>query len=208
MARMELVPTASPSGVIIHNRLAGPDQVSDRLLVMVPGRMYSCDAPALYYLGQMAVAAGFDVLHTSFAFQQTGADPDHGAMLADVKAAMTAVMQNGYKEICIAAKSIGSSVAPALARWLEGHDISLIILTPGPSFLKESVESFQTLIVIGANDPVYSLPECTLAREKAAAEWVVLPDLDHGFNVKYDWEASVAALPAVIKACQRFLKIQ
>ncbi|MBP2018569.1 pimeloyl-ACP methyl ester carboxylesterase [Symbiobacterium terraclitae] len=203
--RIEAVPTPSGAGVTIQNRLTGPEGGSDKLMVMLPGNNYSCDAPALFYLRQAAVAAGWDVLSTAYAFQQTGGEVDGPAILADVRAAVERVLPNGYREICIAAKSLGSAVALPLARTLSEYPVSLLILTPVPQFLQEPVGDLRTLVVIGTEDPVYQMPECAAARERADAEWVVVPDLDHGFNVKGDWERSVASLPQVIAPCLRFL---
>jgi len=208
LVRIEAVPTPSGSGVTIQNRLMGPEGGSDKLLVMLPGNNYSCDAPAFFYLKQAAVAAGWDALSTAYAFQQTGADVDGPAMLADVRAAVDKVLPNGYKQICIAAKSLGSAIALPLARSLSAYRPSLLILTPVPAFLQEPVGELHTLVVIGTDDPVYHMPECAAARERADAEWVVIPDLDHGFNMKGNWERSVAALPQVIAPCLRFLSAQ
>lgn len=205
MFRLEAVPTPSGAGVTIQNRLLGPEGGSDKLLVLLPGNNYSCDAPAFFYLKQAAVQAGWDVLSTAYAFQQTGGEVVGPAMLADVRSAVDQVLPKGYREICIAAKSLGSAIALPLAGSLAGYRLSLLILTPVPTFLQEPVGDLRTLIVIGTEDPVYHMPECAAARERADAEWVVVPGLDHGFNVKGDWERSVATLPQVIAPCLRFL---
>lgn len=203
--RTEAVPTPSGAGVTIQNRLMGPERGSERLLVMLPGNNYSCDAPAFFYLRQAAIQAGWDVLSTSYAFQLVGGEVDGPAMLADVRAAVDRVLGNGYREMCIAAKSLGSAIALPLARSLSGYRVSLLILTPVPAFLAEPVGDLRTLIVIGTNDPVYHMTECGAARKRADAEWAVVPGLDHGFNVPGDWKASVAALEQVIAPCVRFL---
>ncbi|MBY6278034.1 hypothetical protein [Symbiobacterium thermophilum] len=126
-------------------------------------------------------------------------------MLADVRAALDEVLPRGYREICIAAKSLGSAIALPLARSLAGYRVSLLILTPVPQFLTEPVGDLRTLVVIGTNDPVYHMTECGAARKRADAEWAVIPGLDHGFNVPGDWKASAAALEQVIAPCVRFL---
>lgn len=203
--RMEAVPTPSGAGVTIQNRLAGPEKGSERLLVLLPGNNYSCDAPAFFYLKQAAVQAGWDVLSTAYTFQLTGGEVDGPAMLADVRAALDEVLPRGYREICIAAKSLGSAIALPLARSLAGYRVSLLILTPVPQFLTEPVGDLRTLVVIGTNDPVYHMTECGAARKRADAEWAVIPGLDHGFNVPGDWKASAAALEQVIAPCVRFL---
>jgi len=203
--RFEAVPTPSGAGVTIQNWLMGPEGGSDKLLVMLPGNNYSCDAPAFFYLKQAAAQAGWDALSTAYAFQQTGADFDVPSLLADARAAVHQVLPKGYREICIAAKSLGSAIALPLARSLSAYRVSLLILTPVPMFLQEPVGDLRTLVVIGTEDPVYHMPECAAARERADAEWVVVPGLDHGLNVKGDWERSVATLPQVITPCVRFL---
>jgi len=203
--RNEAVPTPSGAGVAIQNRLMGPDGGSEKLLVMLPGNNYSCDAPAFFYLRQAAIQAGWDVLSTTYAFQVVGGEIDGPTMLADVRAAVDQVLPKGYREVCICAKSLGSLIALPLARSLDGHRVSLLILTPIPQFFVEPVGDLRTMVVIGTADPVYQMEECAAARERADAEWVTVPGLDHGFNVKGDWKASVAAMEQVIAPCVRFL---
>ncbi len=203
--RTETVPTPTSAGVTIQNRLMGPEGGSDRLLVLLPGNNYSCDAPAFFYLKQVAVQAGWDVLSTAYAFQVVGGEIDREAMLADVRAALDRVLPGRYRRICIAAKSLGSAIALPLARSLAQYPVSLLILTPIPQFLTEPLDGLRTLVVIGTNDPVYHTTECAAARARADAEWAVIPGLDHGFTVTGDWKASVAALEQVIAPCARFL---
>ena len=114
--RNEAVPTPSGAGVAIQNRLMGPDGGSEKLLVMLPGNNYSCDAPAFFYLRQAAIQAGWDVLSTTYAFQVVGGEIDGPTMLADVRAAVDQVLPKGYREVCICAKSLGSLIALPLAR--------------------------------------------------------------------------------------------
>src|SRR5690242_942503 len=58
----EVIKIQSRFGVTTHNVLLKQDPASDKLLIMLPGRAYTCDFPMLYYLRSAAAQQGYDVL--------------------------------------------------------------------------------------------------------------------------------------------------
>lgn len=200
-----VIAVSSSAGVTVRNRWQRHEEpASDQLLVMLPGRNYPCEAPLFWYLQQMALRRGYDVLSVSYGFWRAGKELDWDAVAAEAAEAIRQATAAGYRHVCFAGKSLGSPLARKFARETTGTEISLLLLTPLPQALQPA-EGVRALAVIGTEDPVFAMPECQEARERADMEWLVLDRLDHGLNHPDGWEASMKALAQVIEACERFL---
>jgi hypothetical protein len=203
----EVIRIQSRFGVTTHNTLLKQEVGADKLLIMLPGRAYTCDFPALYYLRSAAVQLGYDVLsveygfqaaHTDFGFQQA---PD---LVADVNDTVQPVLARKYKQVVVAGKSLGTPLASNLARSITDVAVSLILLTPvGDS--TQDLDGLRTLVVIGTKDAMYS-PETVSAFEgHPDVKWCVFEGLDHGFEVAGQWRDSLSVMPQIIEACATFL---
>lgn len=202
------IPVSSSAGVTVRNRwLRHEDPASDRLLVMLPGRNYPCEAPLFWYLQQAALRQGYDVLALSYGFWRAGVEMDRAAAAAEASEAVRQAAAAGYRHICFAGKSMGSPIARWLAREALAPEVSLLLLTPLPQAL-DPAEGMRALAVIGTADPVFEMPECHEARNRADMEWLVLDQVNHGLNHPEDWEASMDAIARTIRACERFLAQQ
>ena len=203
----ELIQVASRFGVTTHNPLYRQEGGSAKLLIILPGRGYTVDFPALYYLRSVAQQAGYDVLcveygfqaaHTDFGFHQV---PD---LVADVEATVRPVLQRGYTQVCVAGKSLGTPLAANLARSISDAAVSLILLTPvGDS--TQHLDGLRTLVVIGTADPAYEPQTEAAYAGHSDVTWHTLDGLDHGFEVAGHWRESLAAMQQVIEPCAAFL---
>lgn len=197
--------TRSRFGVEIQHPFVTQDDGTDRLLIMLPGHGYRVDYPLFYYLRAAALMRGYDALGVQYAFQVGGAPfglekmPD---LLADTQDAAQAALARGYRQVVIAGKSLGALLAGQLAAALDDADTRLILLTPvGGAHLLTGGKP--TLALIGTADERCS---AALAAEyQAGLRWRVFDGLDHSLEARWDWRASLAALPEVIAACDEFL---
>ncbi|MEW6227099.1 MAG: hypothetical protein AB1700_03255 [Bacillota bacterium] len=191
-------------GVIVRNQLLYHEPASDRLVVMLPGRNYSCDRPVLHYIRIMSLQHGFDVLSLQYGFQVAGGAPKYEDMLGEVTRTSAAVATRGYSEICFVGKSLGSPLALALARSAQISKVSVTLLTPIPEALQPT-DGIRALAVIGTADPVFAMPEYKESRQRGDMEWLVLDGLHHGLEVEGSWTNSMAALKQIVATCERFL---
>jgi hypothetical protein len=201
-----IIKVESKVGVTIHNPLMfHDDPASDRLMVMLPGQGYSCDHPVLYYLRRVAINHGFDVLSIEYGFQAAHLEFDAQAsatMQDDVWQAVNAVLERGYRQVCIVGKSLGTPLAAELAKTISIGKVSLMLLTPiGDA--SQGLDTIRTLAVIGTGDLLYS-PEMVTASPNV--EWQVFDGLNHSLEVQGDWRASLTALDRVIAVCEAFIE--
>ena len=208
----ETIDVASRSGFIPHT-LTRPQPDSTRLMLMLPGRAYTCDFTALYYVRRVGQQNGFDVLSMRYGptISPDGSGDDMGAALENVVSASQkaiALGQGRYKQACIVAKSIGTLLAPevylAVASAMPQARIALILLTPLPPSIQR-YKGAKVLSIIGTQDPVWS-PALKNNADDEGIEMHVLEMLDHGFEVAGDWFSSVRALEMVARSCERFLQ--
>jgi hypothetical protein len=195
----------SQAGVTVHNPFAcHDDPPSTRLMIMLPGRGYTCDYPVLYYLRRAALNLGFDVLSVEYGFQAANLDLDtqtSAYLQDDVSQAVAPVLQRDYEQVCIVGKSLGTPLAAELIKTLRVKELSAILLTPvGGAF--EGMDTIRALAVIGTDDYFYS-PDTVAAFPHI--RWRVFEGLNHSLEVKGDWKASITSLGEVIAACEEFI---
>lgn len=201
------LPVESRFGVTVHNQLLAHDPPSDKLLVVLPGKNYTCNHPVLHYLRRAALTLGYDVLSVEFGFQVANADFDATTvetLQAEVDAAVQPALARGYRRVCVAGKSLGTPLAGDLARSLRVEAVSLLLLTPIGGAL-QGLGSIPTLAVFGSADVLYA-PEIVAAFDgHPTVTCRVFDGLNHSLEVKGDWRASLAVLPDIIAACADFL---
>jgi|GEM_PF-1707767 len=204
----ETIDITSPSGVTISHTLTRPQPDSTRLMIMLPGRAYTCDFPVLYYVRNVGHELGFDVLSLRYnpEYMANGVDvnDDPQAIIGDILEALQEVHVGRYKQVCIVAKSFGTLLWTSLMSAILQKEVGLILLTPLPPGL-QMFESMTALAIIGTQDPVYS-PELERSAAKVGIKMQVLEMLDHGLEVPGEWKSSVAALEIVARTCEGFLQ--
>ena len=200
------IDVTTSSGVALRHTLSyHGNPMANRLLVLLPGRAYTVNSPALHYLGKAGLSAGYDLLPITYGFQ---AAPDRvegiGDLLGEVRTAVNRALERGYSHICVAGKSLGTPVAAALTQELTTRHVSLILLTPVAQ-ATAFVGDIATLAVIGTADPMYDAN--LIADEmRPNVSWRVFEGLDHGLDKEGDWRGSISALADVTAACDDFLR--
>lgn len=198
----------SPFGVEVSSPLFRHDPPSERLLIVLPGRGYTVVHPALFHLRYVALENGWDVLAVSYGFQNSDGDfrPEQFPLLQqDVALATAPALTRGYRQVCVAGKSLGTPLAVDLARGLKAARVSLLLLTP-VSGVMQALDGIRTLAVIGTGDPLYSPEMVRLTEGDAHVDWLVYEALNHALLVEDDWRASLAALGQIMDACEQFLR--
>ncbi len=191
----------TPVGVRVDHLLTVQDQ-PEQLLILLPGRGYTCDFPVLYYLRNAAADMGYDVLSVRYSFQvapQVESQVTMQQLATEVDQAIHETLKRGYRRVCIVGKSLGTPLAALHADQAE----RLILLTPIGTAAQE-VGNKPTLAIIGTADQVYH-PDVTRSTG-ANVRWMVLEGLDHGLEVRGDWSDSLDALRQITQACVEFIE--
>lgn len=203
-----MLPVESRFGVTVYNELLAHDPPADKLLVVLPGKGYTCHHPVLYYLRRAALALGYDVLSVEYGFQVANAEFDATTvetLQADAEAAVRPALARGYRQVCFAGKSLGTPLASELARGLRVEAVRLILLTPIGGAL-QGLGSIPTLAVFGEADALYTPEMAAAFTSHPSVTCHVFDGLNHALEVKGDWRASLVVLPDIIAICEDFLR--
>lgn len=196
------------AGVTVGHHLFSHDE-SDKLLVILPGRGYVREHPALHYLRKMAYGLGYDVLCAQYSFQaapQVVSFDDLGRNGLSIEAAqaLRVLPERIYTRMCFAGKSLGTPLAATLAQSAPAKDLSLLLLTPVGDAIQLAGE-LRTLAIVGTADPAYDAALIAEGESRPHVTWRVFNDLDHGLEVD-DWQTSLTVMSQIITACEDFLK--
>ena len=202
--KRDIVEVPTSYDVTVRNLYLHREPAGSKLLVLLPGRNYSCDRPALHYLRLMALQHGWDVLSLQYSFQLADVGPTEAELYAEVRTAVAQVLGHGYQALCFAGKSMGTPLAVKLARAFKAPRVCLLLLTPLESAL-EHLDGLPALVLIGTADPLYETPAVQAARRTAGVQWHEFADLNHSLEIRGDWQHSAAALPQLVGTCERFL---
>ena len=192
----------SYAGVTIQNTLAG--EGGKRLVVMLPGLGYMVEAPLFHYLSKIIWATGDDVLLVKYGFQVAQSDYsplNQAEITQESQQAITEALENGYEELVIIGKSLGTPIATLFANHFD-LTRKLILLTPIQKCHK-LVENTPTLAVISTQDARY---EDGLAVDTNIVRWKVYEGLNHSLEAGKDVMASLQILPDIIQTCADFLR--
>ena len=197
--------TQSPSGVTIPNTLMHREPRSTRLMIMLPGRGYTCEHPVMYYVRAMALTHGYEVLSLQYGFQVAQREMSREelpVLRQEIQQAVQKARERRYDRFCIVGKSLGTPLAVELATSLSPENVSLILLTPVNN-AAQHVGHIRTLGIIGTADPFYDAE--AINHTPPSVQWHVFNGLDHALEPQNDWHASLAALLEIISACQSFI---
>lgn len=185
---------------------------SDTLLIMLPGLGYTNDMPIMFYLHEIAINRGYDVLQVNYDYRsvprETSGEAWSARMIADVQPTIDAALAKGsYRNVVLAGKSIGTRVmATLLAR---GFDKATAYIWLTPLFVAEPVKQAAmthgpSVAVFGDAD--YAVTNVDLAPiAKAGVRIVVQPEGDHGMMVKGNVPQSIADLANAMRELDTWL---
>jgi hypothetical protein len=199
----------SSLGVTVRNLFIYHEPISPQLMILLPGRGYTCNHPVLHYTRRLGLDRGFDVLSMAYGFQVANVEleaRDMGGLEDEVTQATQQVLKRDYERVCIVGKSLGTPLAAQLARELQPtmDSISLILLTPVGGAL-HGLGDLRTLAIIGTGDPLYAPEMVEATKDGDQFVWQVFDGLNHGLEMPDDWQASIQALNDIIAACDAFL---
>ena len=131
-------------------------QKGKKLLVMFPGRNYSCDKPLLYYAGKIFEKRGYEVVRLDYNYRLKGNRDDIRGLIEEAKSYVGEQLANiafvGYEDVVFLSKSMGTALAGYFEN-LFGIRVRHIFLTPVPEALKY-MHRGRCIVVAGKDDRI------------------------------------------------------
>jgi hypothetical protein len=199
----------------IPNRYFKHEQAS-YLALIFPGLRYTCDMPLLYYLTQIFLDHGVDVLQINSDYTTESVKALQPAerlqvMVTDAQAALaTAFPGSGYASLILAGKSIGTlSLAMLLASGIAG-EAACIWLTPllhYPFVVDSAIQHpGPELFIASQADETFELESMELIKKQKNIKATVFEDGDHSLLISGDTFKSLDIMNQVVHAYSDFVE--
>lgn len=216
MADERILPVTGYRDYVVPIRLRQADVAIDRLAMLLPGYGYTLDMPLFYYLENLCLDLGIDVLRVETAYNQNLAFREATAteqarwVAADARAAWQAgLAQGNYASAIVIGKSLGTwGMAWLLSDPLRSPEtVTSVWLTPliSQQSIRQALRRLgdTAQIVIGDADPEYDAG--VLADlEASGVNVVVVPGADHGLDIPGDALTSARLLAQLITEIRDF----
>lgn len=204
-------------GASLPNTFLRHDAGAHTLALLFPGRGYRSTAPLLHYTQSVLLESGIDVLRLDLAYDL---DPDfRGAgrraqrdwIREDARGAFdVGTHQRAYRHVILVGKSLGTwAQSDILEQPHSPPVVACVWLTPllNDPALIDTVRRSQTpsLFVVGTADPLYDARILDDLGRMPGSGSVVIPDADHGLEVRGDMQATLRAMATYLDALGRFI---
>lgn len=203
-------PSSIGSPALSHQLIRHEETSARPLVIMLPGRNYSCETGVLFYLSRLILENGCDMLKINYGVHQQ-AQPDTERLQAELHATI-ALVAGHYPQLSFIGKSMGSTLAVDLAQRHNTQAGSLILLTPTEEALamlqatpRELLAPERRLIIAGTADPLYQTAAYRAAKEAFSPQWVDLDGLTHSLSDPANWRRSLSGLTQLLAACEPLL---
>lgn len=216
MVTERILPITGYRHLRVPNRLRRPAAANGRSALMLPGFGYTLDMPLFYYLENLYLDRGCDVLRVETTYSQNAAFGEATEIeqarwvAADAQAAWQAgLAQADYASAVVAGKSLSTlAMAALLAPPLPtSPNVQSVWLTPllcQPQVRETLLRlGASAQVVIGDADPYYDA-EVLTELERAGVNVVVAQGADHGLDIPGDAPGSTRLLSQLVTAVQEF----
>jgi len=176
----------------------GNDPAASARALVLPGRGYTVDHPALFWSCQVLAQVGYRVVTMRW---QPGRDAqtDPQAFVEEAADALDAAAGPAPTTV-VMAKSLGSYAAA----WASARSYPAIWLTPmlTDASVAAALHDYSAagLLVGGTDDPLWD----AAAAQSTPLQVLEIPGADHALHHRGDWRTSVATLQLTLQAVDAF----
>lgn len=179
---------------------------NDKLVIVFPGRNYSCDKPLLYYAGKVFEKRGYDVVRLSYNFRLKGNKNDIAGLIEEAKPyvekAMDKIDFGKYKDIVFVSKSMGTALAGHFEQ-IYGIRVRHIFLTPVQESLKY-MERGKCIVVSGKNDDILETRKLKIYCVEQDIPLKRFDDVGHSLEHPEDMNKTFAILMVLVRLYKEF----
>lgn len=194
-------------GCKLEHLLLTHEQKSNSLVVLFPGKGYTCDRPLLHYANMVSLFKGCDVLSLEYGFYVADikfVPGDFDKVVEELSSIINKCTLNSYSNIYFISKSIGTLFAGELSLQMSEYNIKNLFLTP----LKETIpyiKSTNCLSVTGSRDNFFPSSSIDYVRNNVESELVIIEDADHNLETEISVEKNLEILQQIVNVYEKFL---
>ena len=180
----------------LKQKLFNIEKGNSKLVVLFPGKNFSCDKPCLHYAATTAFQSGYDVLVLEYGYQAARTDLDIKDLtkIIDESEACISQIVHEYKQLIFISKSLGTIVAGEVEKRLNLSLKQHIYLTPLQDTIPY-INSSNSIVVYGTNDPLFNKELAEKIKDKTIIEY---PNANHSLETN-DVEESINIMQSLYK---------
>lgn len=179
---------------------------STSLVVIFPGKNYSCELPLLYYASQSAMENNHDVLRLEYGYHSAREELKLEELSVLVEECTQAIHQiiEKYESLIFVSKSLGTIVAGQVAEAIEDKDIRHIYLTPLDGTVSY-IQKSRGMVIYGTKDPVFNNQSIEAIEYLNEMEVHPIKDATHSLEVD-TVSHSLTLMSEIVDIYQSFFK--
>lgn len=185
----------SSSGHDIDNLYLFHEPKVSSVVILFPGKGYTCSGPLLYYARKTALQFGNDVL----AFETDV----YNQPFENIFEAVKECLNNQYEKIFFISKSLGTKFAGEMSKQIGYDRIHNMFLTPIPDAAPYICET-ECSVIYGSKDTFMSDEIVNKLRNFPNVGMHVIKDAGHSLEIQDDYLKSLEALTYTAKQYERF----
>ncbi|WP_148449997.1 alpha/beta hydrolase [Gorillibacterium timonense] len=176
------IPVLSHWDIQLKPKLIAAHEGNNKLVVLFPGKNYSCETPLFYYAGSMALQCDYDVLEMEYGYQvkRVGYNPEDLLKVVEDCFAAIKPIAGSYHRIVFISKSLGTLVAGEVHRLLH-LPIHHVYLTPLADTIPY-INSSSSFVITGENDVFFGEQELQAIDLTSVSRLIRIPHADHGLE--------------------------
>lgn len=177
------------------------------IVIVFPGAGYSHMGPCIYYPSTALYENGYELLNIEYDFRKDRLDGDSQSVYADYCDFLIENIQSlSLKgEVIAFTKSVGTRIVGSVNTSVFDK---IIWSTPAlkDDFVMDSISKLgsKSLVVIGSNDPFYSVEAIKKLKENSV-NTMVIQDADHGLDIDNDLNRSLDEMKKIISRTLDFV---
>ena len=197
-------------GVTTKNLFFTHNTKSHSLVVLFPGRGYTCDKPLLYYANMAALNKGCDVLNLEYGFHRANTKfqyaEDSTKIIDECEAIISKCELNTYSNVYFISKSLGTLFAGELSVRMGEYNIKNLFLTPLVDTIPYMVNT-NCIAVTGSKDDSFPDSSVDFVRNKSNNEIIIINNADHSLETEIGTGTAVnlEILQQIVKLCEDFV---
>ena len=207
MIKKSYITVRSSWGQDINNLFLTQEEKSNSVVILFPGAGYSCDKPMLHFARKATLQSGCDVLSLEYGYLKTNNSFKSEFLEQTIKEAnegITMCLSNSYKKIYFISKSMGTTIAGEISKFIGYEKINNLFLTPTTKAIPHIIKSKCT-VVVGSNDNVFPKESIDKISNHPLIDLNIINNATHSLEIDNNYKQSLEILVSVTNICANFV---
>ncbi len=207
MIKKSYIEIESFYGSKVDNLFLTHEEKASSLVVLFPGRRYTCDMPLLHYSRMATLLSGCDVLSLRYGYLEANKDfeaDDFDALVKEICDVICKCNLDTYKKLYFISKSLGTLFAGEVTMQMSGRNIKNLYLTPLDKTIPYLMNT-NCIAVTGSADKAFPDASRNSLLSKSDHKIVIIDGADHRLETDISTAKNLEILQQIVSICEQFV---